>query len=180
VRVKVGREPLAVTVRALDRAFLDARLAPAQIVSREMVRDALDEHFAAVDTIARMIALAAALVGAIVLAATTSLNVLERQREIGVLRTLGATPRGVAGIFVAEGLMIAALGLVLAIALSLPLTLAALDAAAHNLLYVSVPLQFSSAGLALLCAGAVPVVATVVIAVWIGMRAAVRENLAAG
>ena len=92
---------------ALDQALLDARMPPGQLITRAMVRDALDEHFKVVGDVLRMAALAAALLGAIVLAAGTGFNVLERTREIGVLRALGATARGIAGMLLAEGAAIA-------------------------------------------------------------------------
>ena len=53
-----------------------------------------------------MVALASALVGGIWLAASSGLNVLERTREIGVLRALGAARRGTGATFLAEGLAV--------------------------------------------------------------------------
>ncbi|MBI3716461.1 MAG: FtsX-like permease family protein [Betaproteobacteria bacterium] len=178
LRAKVGSGSIEEAVAALDQAFLNARLPAAQIISRTMMRDALDEHFKVVGDVMRIVALAAALIGAIVLVATTSLNVLERAREIGILRTLGATPRAITRIFFAEGAVVAALGVLLAVGLSLPLTLAVLYAAEHSLLYVSVPLRFSATGLLQLCGGALLVMAAVQLTVWWGLRSSVRENLA--
>ena len=178
LRATVGSGSIEEAVSALDQAFLNARLPAAQIVSRTMLRDALDEHFRVVGDIMRIVALAAALIGAIVLIATTSLNVLERAREIGILRTLGATPRAITYIFFAEGATVALLGVMLAIGLSLPLTIAVLYAAEHSLLHVTVPLRFSVTGLLQLCAGALLVLGAVQITVWWGLRSSVRENLA--
>lgn len=63
-------------------------------------------------------------------------------REIGVLRTLGATPRTIAAIFIAEGAAVAMLSGLAAVALSLVLVLTSLlnNAAATGLLHVAVPL----------------------------------------
>lgn len=53
-------------------------------------------------------------VGGLGLMTTMSLNVLERRREMGVLRAIGATPRAVWLIVVAEGGVISLLGWALA------------------------------------------------------------------
>ena len=141
------------------------------MITRAMVRDALDEHFKVVGDVIRMVALAAALVGAIVLAAGTSFNVLERAREIGVLRALGATRRRIATMLLAESAAIVAAGALLAIAISVALTLALNGAAEHHLLHVAVPLRFSAEGLAILSAGALVVIA----AVWLALRHFLRR-----
>jgi putative ABC transport system permease protein len=61
-----------------------------------------------------------AVVGSIGLAGTLSINVLERRREIGVMRAIGASSRNVAGLFVGEGLLLGLLAWALAIPLSVP------------------------------------------------------------
>ncbi len=177
VRVKIRGDQIELAAGVLDQAFLEARLPPGQMISRAMIRDSLEEHFKVVGDVIRMVALAAALVGAIILAATTSLNVFERGREIGILRTLGATPRRIATLFLAEGASITLLGFFLSIAISIPMTLAMLNAAENRLLHVAVPLQFSWLGLAILSSGALVVLLTVLIAVAFSMRKTVRDAL---
>ena len=61
-----------------------------------------------------------ALVGSIGLAGTLSINVLERRREIGVMRAIGASSFTVASLFVGEGLMLGLLAWLIAIPLSIP------------------------------------------------------------
>jgi putative ABC transport system permease protein len=60
------------------------------------------------------------LVGSIGLAGTLSINVLERRREIGVMRAIGASSRHVAGLFVGEGVMLGLLAWALAIPFGVP------------------------------------------------------------
>ena len=179
VRVKAqdGTSPVALA-HTLDQAFLQAQQTPGQIITREQVRDALDEHFKVVGDFIRMVALATALVGAIWLAASSSLNVQERTREIGVLRTLGAAPRTIAAIFVAEGAAVAILSGLAAVALSLVLTSLLNGAAATGLLHVAVPLRFSLLGLAILAAGLGVVVLAVALAVQRVLRLSARDALA--
>jgi putative ABC transport system permease protein len=64
-----------------------------------------------------------ALIGGLGLAGIMSLNVMERTREIGVMRSIGASNSMVGGIVLIEGLLIGILSWALAIPLSLPVTL---------------------------------------------------------
>jgi putative ABC transport system permease protein len=61
-----------------------------------------------------------ALVGAVGLAGTLSINVLERRREIGVMRAIGASSPTIAGLFIGEGLLLGLLAWLIAIPLSIP------------------------------------------------------------
>ena len=58
-----------------------------------------------------------ALVGAIGLAGTLSINVLERRREIGVMRAIGASGLTIASLFIGEGLILGLLAWLIAIPL---------------------------------------------------------------
>lgn len=177
LRAKAGGDHPESVASALDQALLDAHLPPGQLVTRAMFRDSLDEHFKVVGDVMRMVALAVALIGAIVLGAGTSLDVLERRREIGVMRAVGATPRGIAAILLAEGAAITATGAILSIVVSLALTKALNEAAARTLLHVAVPLRFSLEGLAILCGGAIVMVFAVWVTLSLSLRRSVTETL---
>lgn len=69
-----------------------------------------------------VMALLTALVGSIGLAGTLSMNVMERTREIGVMRAIGAHNRIIAGLVVGEGLIIGFMSFALAVLLSFPIT----------------------------------------------------------
>jgi putative ABC transport system permease protein len=61
-----------------------------------------------------------AVVGGIGLASTMSINVVERRREIGVMRSTGATSSVIAAIFVVEGVLLGVLSCLLAVPISVP------------------------------------------------------------
>ncbi len=69
-----------------------------------------------------IMAILTAIVGAMGLTGTMGMNVLERTREIGITRAIGADDRAVMRTVIAEGLTIGFVSFVFAIALSIPFT----------------------------------------------------------
>jgi putative ABC transport system permease protein len=65
-------------------------------------------------------AILAAVVGSVGQASTMSINVVERRREIGVMRATGATSMAILGIFVVEGVLVGTLSWLLATPFSYP------------------------------------------------------------
>ncbi len=86
-----------------------------------------------------------AVVGAVALSGTLSINVMERTREIGVMRAIGASSAAVAGQFVGEGLLLGWLSWLIAIPLSVPVgRLVIINLS--NLMNIELIYQFSVAG----------------------------------
>ena len=69
-----------------------------------------------------IMAVLTAIVGSMGLAGTMGMNVLERTREIGIMRAIGADDRAVMRTVIAEGVFIGMISFALAIVLSLPFT----------------------------------------------------------
>jgi len=69
-------------------------------------RYAFDQHMLMIYVFLIVVSVILVGVGGLGLVTTMSLNVLERRREMGVLRAIGATPRAVCGIVAAEGAVI--------------------------------------------------------------------------
>jgi putative ABC transport system permease protein len=59
-------------------------------------------------------------VGGIALSGVLSLSVLERRREIGVMRAIGASSWAIARLFIGEGLLLGLLSWLIALPLSIP------------------------------------------------------------
>jgi putative ABC transport system permease protein len=178
LRVKTQGDHQDLVAGALEQALLDARLTPSLVNTKSEFRASLEEHFAVVGGVMKMIALASALIGAITLIATVSLGVIERAREIGVIRAIGARPRSVIAIFLAEGGAVAFLSAILSVAGGILFARLLNGMAERQLLHVAVPLYVSRAGLWLLSAG----VLLVVLGVWLSvsriLRMSVRDALA--
>ncbi len=178
LRVKASRDRERLVAGALEQALLDAHLIPSLINTKAEFRASLEEHFAVVGAVMKMIALASALVGAITLIATVSLGVLERAREIGVIRALGAKPRSVTALFLFEGGAVALLSAVLSVAGGIYFARLLNGMAARQLLHVAVPLYVSRVGLEIVAGGALLVVAGVWLSVRRLLRVSVHEVLA--
>jgi putative ABC transport system permease protein len=73
-------------------------------------------------------------VGGLGLAITMSLNVIERTREIGILRSLGARSRVVRRVVIIEGLVIAFISWIVAVPCSIPLAIWLGDSLGNSLL----------------------------------------------
>jgi len=69
-----------------------------------------------------IMALLTASVGSMGLAGAMGMNVLERTREIGIMRSIGATDREILRLVVVEGVVIGSLSWILAVLLSFPIT----------------------------------------------------------
>ncbi len=84
-----------------------------------------------------------ALVGGIGLMGMMSINVLERSKEIGVMRAIGADTRAIVTIFWGESMVVALLSFALAVALSVPLS--HLLTRAVGMAFIQTPLDFAYA-----------------------------------
>jgi putative ABC transport system permease protein len=109
------------------------------------------------------------LVGGLGLASTMGLAVLERTREIGVLRAIGARHSAIMTIIQVEGLTIALLSWALAIPLSIPMSVALAKAFGRIMLRVPVTYLPDMTGVAIWLA--VAVVVSVVACAWPARRA---------
>ena len=77
-------------------------------------------QFAVIITLLATMAVLIGVVGGLALSGVLSLNVLERRREIGVLRAIGASSLAVGGQFIGEGLILGWLSWLIAWPLSIP------------------------------------------------------------
>ena len=112
-----------------------------------------------------------AVVGALGLIGTMSLNVVERTRELGVVRAIGADSRSIASIVVVEGVVVATLSWILGAVLSVPIGW--IMGRAVGLAFLRVPLEYRFAFIGLLV-WLVVVVVTAILASLVPARAAAR------
>jgi putative ABC transport system permease protein len=124
-------------------------------------------------------ALLLGVVGGLGLTGTMSINVVERAREIGVIRAVGASDGAVLRLFLAEGLLIGLISWAVGALLAIPISRTLSDAL--GMVFLARPLSYSiSAEGVILWLGIVLVLAAVasLFPAWRASRLAVREVLA--
>jgi putative ABC transport system permease protein len=108
--------------KALEDRYLQAGLrASSGGITSGQIRDNNEMFFNIITALLMAMAFLMAIVGGLGLMGTMSLNVLERTREIGVMRAVGASNGAVRGIILTEGITIGLLSAVIAIVFSFPL-----------------------------------------------------------
>ena len=105
--------------RALEEAGLE--VGSAHITGQSRV--VLEDHLLMVSDFLMVMALIVVLVGGLGLATSMNLSVQERTREIGVMQAIGASHRAVLGIIIGEGLFIGVLSCLIALPLSIPMSI---------------------------------------------------------
>jgi putative ABC transport system permease protein len=112
---------IAAAKSALDSALEREGVRALNAASKADARFGFDEHMLMIYVFLIITSAILAGVGGLGLATTMSLNVLERRREMGVLRVLGASPRRVWSIVVIEGMLVGALSWAIASLAAWPL-----------------------------------------------------------
>jgi putative ABC transport system permease protein len=165
--------------RELDLALTARRIDTDRVTSAIEERETERSMFQGLVGIMLAMAVMAAVVGGLGLASTMSINVVERGREIGVMRATGATSLAVAGIFISEGVLVGVLSWLLAVPISYPGARFLSDALGDSL--IRIPLEFTysvdGVGFWLL----VVIVLSALASLWPALQAtrvSVRESLA--
>ena len=104
-------------------------------------RKVIEDHLLVLSTFLVLMSILVLLVGGLGLASTMSINILERTREIGVLRAIGASSGSILKIIVAEGAIIGALSWVLAIIIAWPVS--AFVSTTFGMTFFEAPLRFA-------------------------------------
>ncbi len=173
----------AATQRAVGNAVRDtldrAGMTVSAAQTRSETRASIDQLFDTMLAFVSVMALLLGVVGGLGLAGTMTMNVVERAREIGVMRAIGARDAAVLAVFLVEGLLIGALAWLIGMVVSLPVS--KLLANALGEAFVQRPLAWSPAvdGILLwLVVVAILALIASLLPSWRATRLAVREVLA--
>jgi putative ABC transport system permease protein len=171
----LGTEKAAIDL--LRDRFLAEGLNPVTVMGVSRVRETNQYQFNLLVNILLVMAVLAAVVGSLGLAGTMSINVVERGREIGLMRAIGAASPAVAGIFVGEGLLLGILSWLLAVPFSIPGGILLTGALSEALVPMDFAFSVQGAVMWLLIVSVLAVIASL----WPAVRAthiSVRESLA--
>ena len=166
-------------IRDLRDAYTARGMKPAGLQSTDEVCQMNRTQFDMITYLMLAMAVLAAVVGSVGLMSTMSINVVERRREIGVMRAIGAQSASVLGIFVIEGVLIGLLSWMLAAPLSYPGARALNDLVSTKLFQIPLDFDYSMGGLVLWLV--IAIVLSALASLWPAMSAtqvSVREALA--
>jgi putative ABC transport system permease protein len=85
-------------------------------------RKVLEEHLKIIAVFLIMMSLLTVVIGGLGLASSMSINVIERMREIGIMRSIGGTKRTIVHLFIKEGIITGLMSWFVSVILSIPLT----------------------------------------------------------
>jgi putative ABC transport system permease protein len=132
--------------KALDQHFAALGVTVNSAETTSQIREQVVTQFNVIIVILSVMALLLAVVGGLGLMGTMSINVLERRREIGVMRAIGAVNRAILHIVIVEGVVIGVLSWLLGTLLALPLSKALSDAVGVGFIQAALSYRFSIGG----------------------------------
>lgn len=133
--------PVAQIARSLESAFAASNVDIASTIRLADYRKAIEDHLLILASFLVMMSTLVLAVGGLGLASTMSINVMERTRELGVLRAIGASAASILKIIVSEGAIIGGLSWILALVISWPIS--QFVSTTFGLTFFEAPLRFA-------------------------------------
>ncbi|MEZ4675401.1 MAG: FtsX-like permease family protein [Caldilineaceae bacterium] len=132
--------------KALDNHFATLGITVNSAETTNQTREQVITQFNVIIIILSVMAILLAVVGGLGLMGTMSINVLERRREIGVMRAIGTNSYSILRIVISEGIIIGALSWVLGTLVALPMSKALSDAVGAGFIQAALSYRFSTGG----------------------------------
>lgn len=133
--------------RRIDQYLLDRNFSVQSVQSGYLLQANATQAVNTLVIFLLIMALLTAFVGSIGLTGTMSINVLERTREIGVMRTIGAVDTVIMQSVIIEGLLIGLITWLLAIGLSFPISSLLLTIVGEAMMGSAMTLSFTPLGI---------------------------------
>jgi putative ABC transport system permease protein len=176
---KSDADSLAAVKAALDENLQREELRARSSLSKADSRLGFDQHMLMIYVFLIVMSAIIGGVGGLGLMTTMSVNVLERRREMGVLRAIGATPRMIGLIVLSEGLTVGLLGWAIAALAAWPISKAVGNAIVGLLFQGGLAFRFEPLGLFVSLAGSVILSSIAsLLPAWRASRLTLRELLA--
>lgn len=166
-------------IKMLEDSFRQRGFQVGNISSTQQERDGARNQLNIIVIFLLIMAVLLAVVGGLGLMGTMFINVMERTREVGVMRAIGASNGSVMLIVIIEGVLIGMISWALGVLLSFPLGKVMSDQVGDLFLGSPVTFAFSTSG-AVLWLGCIAIIATLAssLPAWNASRITVREALA--
>jgi putative ABC transport system permease protein len=165
--------------KTLEKNFKDLGMPVSRVDNMSDTKAQIQSQFNVIIIFLLVMALMLAIVGGLGLMGTMSINVLERTREIGIMRSIGASDWAVRRMFITEGVLIGVLSWGLAMIIALPVSKIFSDLLGNAFMHAPFSFTFSFGG-AVLWLIIVIVLAAVAsfLPAWNASRLSIREVLA--
>jgi putative ABC transport system permease protein len=165
--------------KTLEKHFKDVGIPVGRVQTMSDIKAQIQSQFNVIIIFLLVMALTLAIVGGLGLMGTMSINVLERTREIGIMRSIGASNWAVRRIFIIEGVLIGILSWILAMMIALPISKLFSNLLGNAFMHAPFSFAFSVGG-AVLWLVIVIVLAAVAsfLPAWNASRLSIREVLA--
>jgi putative ABC transport system permease protein len=122
VTVSHDQAEVAGVLKRVDAALSSSGVSIRISLPIAQLKTGLDGHVMVLVDLLLALGVVMAIVGLLGLASALSSSVVERTREFGIMRSIGATDSMIRGVVVTEGLVIAGISVVVALVLALPFT----------------------------------------------------------
>lgn len=113
----------AAVIRTIEQELAAANISVREALPLAVLKTAVGEHVAVLVRTLIAAAILLGLIGVLGLASAMGMNVIERTRELGVMRAIGATPAVIVRAIILEGVLIGAASWLFAVLISVPLSL---------------------------------------------------------
>jgi len=134
------------TLQALDRYFESQGIGVSSSWLLDDLRNTLSALFNAVVMVLMIMAILLSVVGGLGLTGIMGLNVLERSREIGVMRAIGASDHDLLKVILAEGILIGLVSWLIGCLLAYPLAQTLCGAVGTAMIQTPLTFTFSAVG----------------------------------
>ena len=135
--------------RAIEARLAQSGIKVADLTTGQSMSQTASNGFNVITAFLLFMALLTASIGSIGLAGTMSMNVMERTREIGVLRAIGASNRTLMRMVLAEGMLIGMLSWILASLAAFPISILMANGLSRSLFGGSSNFGFTPVGFAI-------------------------------
>ncbi len=108
--------------QAIEQNFKAANIVPIDVQPVSVRETILENHIVVILAFLLVMAVLVAAVGGLSLASVISINVIERSRELGIMRSIGATTRAILRIIITESVIIGLLSWVVSIVITAPVS----------------------------------------------------------
>lgn len=108
--------------KLVEKSMADKGMHVSSLTKILEYRKTIEDHLIIIASFLIIMSVLVVIVGGLGLATTISINVLERTREIGIMRAVGASTNSLTGIIITEGMIIGILSWFISMVLSWPLS----------------------------------------------------------